>query len=292
MSRASETPRVERASGAHAGGVSADSSERYARVIVPIVGTVPRGLARLAAQLAARMGVPAEVLAVVSAGLEDDDEMQLQSDIVELGVAMSVRVVIDDGDVAGAVLAEAAVPLRLICLEYRGPTVFGDALFGSVATEIIRRSRREVLVVGPYCEPDLRGDTLLITIDGSAAARAIVPTAVDLAGVLDLRPGLVQVLPGRSVSPNQTRADLARLDDLAPFAQLVRQNTEPILVQGSRVDDALVAIERAAARCDVGDGDTRPGSHRTTAYRQHHTRRDTQGPLPGARRTRESGRRL
>ena len=215
---------------------------RYAKVIVPIGDTIDPMVARIAGQLADRIGASVEVLAVVSPGLEELDAMQLRAEIGELRRPMGLHLVTDDGDVPGALLTEAAARRGLICLGTRGATAFGEALFGSVAGEVIRRSRRELVVVGPHCRPELQGDTLVIAIDGSEEARAIVPAAVDLAGMLDLRPRLVEVLPAGNSSPTERRVELARLADVARIAELARPNDEQILVHGSRVDETLVAM--------------------------------------------------
>jgi nucleotide-binding universal stress UspA family protein len=211
----------------------------YATVIVPVADTIEPTLAHLACQLADRIGANAEVLAVVSPGLEDLDLMQLRTQVNALQLPMAVHVVPDNGDVADALLAATAERRGLLCLGTRGATAVGEALFGSVATEVIRRSRRELLVVGPYCPPDLSGDTLVIAIDGSEGARAIVPAAVDLAGLLDLRPRLVEVLTNGTTSPSERRAEIARLADTARLAG-TRTSDEQMLVHGSRVAETLV----------------------------------------------------
>ena len=107
---------------------------------------------------------------------------------------------------------------------------------------MIRRSRRELLVVGPQCAPDLSGDTLVIAIDGSDGARTIVPAAVDLAGLLDLRPRLVEVLTAGNVSPSERRAELARLADVARLADPASTDGDQILVHGSRVPETLISM--------------------------------------------------
>jgi nucleotide-binding universal stress UspA family protein len=211
----------------------------YATVIVPVADAVDPTLAHLACQLADRIGATAEVLAVVSPGLETLDEMQLRSEIDALHLSMRVHVVPDNGDVAGALLAATAERRGLLCLATRGASAVGEALFGSVATEVIRRSRRELLVVGPHCMPHLEGDTLVIAIDGSDGARAIVPAAVDLAGLLELRPRLVEVLTSGTTSPGERRAEMARLADVARLAG-TRASDEQMLVHGSRVAETLV----------------------------------------------------
>jgi nucleotide-binding universal stress UspA family protein len=212
----------------------------YATVIVPVADTIDRTLAHLACQLADRIGATPELLAVVSPGLEDLDLMQLRNELDALDLTMGVHVVADNGDVAGALLAAAAERRGLLCLGTRGATAVGEALFGSVATEVIRRSRRELLVVGPHCTPDLEGDTLVIAIDGSDGARAIVPAAVDLAGLLDLRPRLVEVLAGGASTASERRAEIARLADVARLAPGTRASDEQMLVHGSRVAETLV----------------------------------------------------
>jgi nucleotide-binding universal stress UspA family protein len=242
MSNTLDTPAARRAAVRSDADRAASTVGPYLKVIVPVADAIDPVLGHLAAQLAERIGAEAEVVAVASPGLEDLDEMQLRAEIDRLELPLGVHVVTDNGDVAGSLLAATAERRGLLCLGTRGASAFGDALFGSVATDVIRRSRRELLVVGPQCAPDLDGDTLVIAIDGSDGARTIVPAAVDLAGLLDLRPRLVEVLTASNVSPSERRAELARLADVARLANPSDTGGDEILVHGSRVAETLVAM--------------------------------------------------
>jgi nucleotide-binding universal stress UspA family protein len=212
----------------------------FARVIVPVAGPIDPTVARVAGEVAARMGVIAEVLAVVSPGLERLDADQLEAQVAEMGLPFGVHVVTDGGDVPAALLATAAERRGLLCLGTRGASSIGEALFGSCAADVIRRSRREMLVVGPQCEPGLRGDTVVIAVDGSEGARTIVPPAVDMAGLLDLRPRLVEVMTA-GMSATERRAELVRLAGVARLAGATDAD-EQMLVHGSRVAETLVAM--------------------------------------------------
>jgi nucleotide-binding universal stress UspA family protein len=220
--------------------VSSPLPSRYSRVVVPVAATIDPVVARIASQIAERIGLSAEVLAVVSPGLEELDRMELEAEVAHLGMALGVHVVADDGDVPGAVLAATVARRGLLCLGTRGASAVGEALLGSVAADVIRRSRQEVLVVGPRCDHVLRGDTFLIAIDGSDGARAIVPAAVDLAGLLGLRPRLVEVLTS-GMSPSERRSELARLADVARLAGAPDAGEETLL-HGSRVAETLLSL--------------------------------------------------
>jgi nucleotide-binding universal stress UspA family protein len=60
-----------------------------------------------------------------------------------------------------------------------------------------------------------------------------------MAGLLDLRPRLVEVLTNGTTSPSERRAEIARLADTARLAG-TRTSDEQILVHGSRVAETLV----------------------------------------------------
>ena len=108
----------------------------------------------------------------------------------------------------------------------RGRSGLGVAVLGSVATEVVCRSQRPLVLVGPSCRtamlPGERG-RVLMTSDGSEFSNGILPTASSWAHRLQLTPGLTEVVgpdedpePAHRRHPNrEIEAAVDRLRDLA-----------------------------------------------------------------------------
>jgi nucleotide-binding universal stress UspA family protein len=141
---------------------------------------------------------------------------------------------------AGVIPIAAEVAARLgIDVEVRAMIDDGDA-------EVIRRSDRPLLVIGPRCRRGLTGTTALIAVDGSAGGATIVPIALDLAAGLGLEPRLVEVLLSPSSPGVLRRAQLAQLAQVVRAHEPADRRFEPLLLHGSRVDETLVELSGSA----------------------------------------------
>ena len=97
--------------------------------------------------------------------------------------------------VAGAILDEADVDGAVVCMASHGRGGLGAALLGSITEEVLRKSPRPVLVVGPKFEaqpwrPDGR---IVASVDGSAFSEQAVPVAEEWSATLGSQLWLVQV---------------------------------------------------------------------------------------------------
>src|SRR5690606_38161809 len=88
-------------------------------------------------------------------------------------------------------------PDALLCMATHGRGGIGSTVLGSVATQVVCRSTRPLVLVGPHCRtallPAERG-RLLVCSDGSTLADSIVPIAAEWCGRLQLEPWLAEVV--------------------------------------------------------------------------------------------------
>lgn len=92
-------------------------------------------------------------------------------------------------------------PRAIAALTTHGRNAWGEALLGSIAMKVIRGARRPVLLYRPG--PDSRATpikiaNLVVALDGSEFSEKIIPTAVQMAKLLNSGIMLVQALPPES----------------------------------------------------------------------------------------------
>lgn len=198
-------------------------------IVVPLDGSVVAERAiRPACSIAARVE-QARVL-LVSCGPDDvaatqhqlDDRASLYRDVVDIETRIG-----DESDPAEEILAIAAAePDATLCMATRGKGGIRATVLGSVSTEIVCRSTRPLVLVGPGCRTTLlpaeRG-RLQVCSDGSAVSDSIISTAATWCARLQLQPWLTEVVgPDENVEPvgeprrnREVEAAHARLDVLA-----------------------------------------------------------------------------
>lgn len=136
---------------------------------------------------------------------EDSEETRakiIKSNLEKAGLAYyQDRLRVSRAD-SGRGAAEALAALAsekdnaLLCMTSHGRRGVTELLMGSVTADTIRRSNALVFLSGPRFRADAhqRIDTLMVCVDGSTLAEAIIPEAVSLAGHLDARLQLLEVL--------------------------------------------------------------------------------------------------
>jgi nucleotide-binding universal stress UspA family protein len=123
----------------------------------------------------------------------------LDQEAVRLGFERLETVIVHDRSPADAILVESHDPGTLVCMATHGRGGVGQAVLGSVAEGVIRDAKHPVLLVGPSSDPGWKlaqPGNLLVAVDGSQTAEAVVPVASEWVRMLDLTPCVVQVLPG------------------------------------------------------------------------------------------------
>jgi nucleotide-binding universal stress UspA family protein len=195
----------------------------FPRVVVPTDGShLSESAAHAAAVLAQRVGVP---LTLFGATYSEDERDDLANALNELITTLRRDLVVDvildvldsavtvDSYVADAILDEADVDGALVCMASHGRSGLGAALLGSITGEVLRRSLRPVLVVGPRFEPrPWTPDGMIVaSVDGSPFSEHALPAAVEWSATLGVPLWLVQVAaPRKGPTPdNVARGDVS-----------------------------------------------------------------------------------
>ena len=112
------------------------------------------------------------------------------SSSTSLGAAVTV-----DAYVADAILDEADVDGAVVCIASHGRGGLGAALLGSITEEVLRKSPRPVLVVGPRFEPrPWRQDGMVVAcVDGSPYSEQALPVAAEWSATFGSQLWLVHV---------------------------------------------------------------------------------------------------
>ena len=149
----------------------------------------------LAAAFARRLHVPVSTAIVSSPNLDAMADVQWMEDVAtNANVELRRSVVLPDNDVVGALLAFAAEEDgSLLCMASHGRGAVGQAVLGSVSAEVMRKSTRPVMLVGPWCSTKASFDTVHICLDGSMAAIRAIEPGVEWARAFGATPWLVHV---------------------------------------------------------------------------------------------------
>jgi nucleotide-binding universal stress UspA family protein/cold shock CspA family protein len=159
----------------------------YAESILPYA----RGIAK-------SLDAPLTLLSVLDLKSESDLAGYLRAISRRLGIRAKIRQT--SGDVADALVEELRNPVSLPALTTQGRGGVSETLFGSVASAIIRRVGRPVLVYRPHVDSSTakrkamsrRILNVTVALDGSDFAERILPFAAQLAKRLGARLELLQ----------------------------------------------------------------------------------------------------
>ena len=140
-------------------------------------------------------------------------------------------------------------PRAVAALATHGRTAWAEAIMGSVAVQVLRESRRPVLLFRPQ-EREWKAASTIITVaaalDGSRFSEKILPHAVRAARALSARLLLLQVLPAHrpqtSLAPEQTA-------DILESCYLYRKAAEIKKTHGLEVEWEVLHGEPGDAIC-------------------------------------------
>lgn len=186
----------------------------YKRILVPVDGSeFADQMISHAAAIARTTGAGLALLRVVS---DAADQAGARDQV--LGRAQSVGAeglcIVAKGSVADAVRAEAdRVPGTLIALSSHGRSGAAEAIFGSVALDVLRGSSSPVLVFRPdsrtSAAPAPRIGRVVLPLDGSKESEAIIPEAAEFAKWIGARVIVVSVIdPTVRVDPGIPASDV------------------------------------------------------------------------------------
>jgi nucleotide-binding universal stress UspA family protein len=193
----------------------------FPRIVVPTDGShLAESAAHAAAEVARHAGVP---LTVFAATYSESDRDQFVDELDELVTMLRRELVVDviidvlgaavraSTYVADAILEEADVDGALVCIASHGRSSLGAVLLGSTTEEMIRKSSRPILVVGPRFEPKRWPDdaVLVACFDGSPYAEQAVPEAAEWSASFNLPMWLMQVAvpDGAGAATVRSRSD-------------------------------------------------------------------------------------
>lgn len=156
-------------------------------MIVPVDGSerAERAL-RVAQELAAHLEA-CDVLVMTASGARDAAQRAYLRALVESAAAPGVRSEFAaDAEPAAAIarLAET-IPDAMVCIATHGRGRVTAPFLGSVATEVLRRIKAPMLLVGPHCEPAWWHDPAkLVTCWAGEESDPILPCAREWADAL------------------------------------------------------------------------------------------------------------
>lgn len=163
-------------------------------IIVPLDGTESAKRALEPARVVARKSGGEVVLVMARAGGVVEPHLYLR---VVADVAGIERVVaFEDGSPAAAVATVAETePNAIVCMTTHARGGVERAALGSVAEEVVRRTEVPLVLVGPAVLATASDfQEMIVCLDGSPTAAAILPVATALASDLDLAVWLVGVV--------------------------------------------------------------------------------------------------
>jgi nucleotide-binding universal stress UspA family protein len=141
-------------------------------------------------------------------------------------------------------------PDALLCLTTRARLTLGRVLFGSVARELVRRSEKAVVLVGPSCDvADLSAvGRLLVCLDGTSEGETILPWATRWTVATRVPIVLVHVVyplvePAARVPPSEEQLDeLGYVRQLALRLEREGHQVADVTVQHPFTPDAIVDL--------------------------------------------------
>ena len=170
----------------------------YRSILVPLdlSSDADRALP-VADALARRIGARLDVVSVTSAGIDvSHDIAEVHWHARAMGVEVGGVHIRHDDDVVGGVLAETASDDALLCCATHARGRWGELLFQNASADIIRRSTRPVLLVGPGTEivAPPRFTEVLACVDGSAATPHVASTAAMWGRLLETKVHVIEVV--------------------------------------------------------------------------------------------------
>ncbi len=184
----------------------------------------------------------------------DDSSAYLESAVQRFTDTAPTQTLMLDGPPAERLLEASAGSDTTLCLATHGRSGLSRIVLGSVADEIVRRSVRPVIVVGPRgAATPLQSERarMIVCTDGSPAAAPVLPATAEFAAELDLTCSVVQVA---------AQDEDVSLDDLPP----VRPHYERALLHNADACEYLASMGIAAEPIVLRGDPARAIAHRAT----------------------------
>jgi len=146
-------------------------------------------------------------------------------------------------------IADAAEAGSMIVMATHGRTGVGKALLGSVAEDLLKRSDRPVVLVGPHLRAGrpFAGGVLGVTTDGSPVSAMILPRVAHLAAALGMSVRVTSVHAGGGTPLGGADRDAVDRAVESAVAFLAAEGIDASAVDLMGADAAEVVSEWAAA---------------------------------------------
>lgn len=174
----------------------------YTRILVPVDGSeFAEQMIPHASAIAKATGAGLALLRIVSDPVDQAGARE-QVERLASGIGGEGLCVVARGEVADAIRTEAdRVPGTLVALTSHGRSGAAEAIFGSVALEVLRELRGPLLVYRPHAKAADAGapkiGRVVLPLDGSPESESMVPQAAEFAKWLGARVLVVSVLDPR-----------------------------------------------------------------------------------------------
>lgn len=189
-----------------------------ARIVVPLdFGAQADRALPVACALADRLAARLTVLVVTSPRSDRAaDEEEARWHARHAGCRLDDVLLRTDDDVVAGILAAAASPQAVLCLATSAPGPASDILLRSVGEQVLCRSPKPVVAVGPAVAldpPTTVEHVLGGVVDDARLTDRLVDVMVDWAGALAVDAHLVRVIPpGDEMAPDAVAAARRSLD--------------------------------------------------------------------------------
>jgi len=246
----------------------------YTRILVPVDGSeFAEQMIPHASAIAKATGAGLALLRIVSDPVDQAGARE-QVERLASGIGGEGLCVVARGEVADAIRTEAdRVPGTLVALTSHGRSGAAEAIFGSVALEVLRELRGPLLVYRPHAKAADAGapkiGRVVLPLDGSPESESMVPQAAEFAKWLGARVLVVSVLdPRQRIDAGIPAGDVQESSYVHGRAQdssRPRAGHRAALRRGHQLGDAArrpqggdPAVRSQPRRRDAGHGHARP----------------------------------
>ena len=184
-------------------------------------------------------------LVLMSVSDLEETEAYVRRAAAELDDDLTIAPGIEDHEEpADAIARLAGTPDTLVCMATHGRSWPTQLMFGSVATEVLRRVGEPLLLVGPryLAQAPIVGGDLVLPLDGSELAEQAIPSALAFGKAFGMRIWVVAVLDPASPGPAGSSDTME--------AAMVERAAQDLWHQHDRVEWEVLHGHPAAAIAD------------------------------------------
>jgi nucleotide-binding universal stress UspA family protein len=217
-------------------------------VLVPLDGSpLSEGALAVASEIASGLGAPITLLTSGWGSTVEELQSYLDGWAATLDVPVTTSVVPDTFP-ATAIAKAVADSDGAVVMATHGRSGLGRAFLGSVAEDVLKRTDRPVILVGPGVKSPrpIVGGVLVLTTDGSPASAAVLPRASEWASKLRMTVHIASVTTPSGIPLGTSEA--------SELERAVQQTAEFLRAQDLEVFiTSVVGFDAAKAIADYAD---------------------------------------